>query len=221
MTDPARANPAVPKTILIVEDNSLNMKLFSDVLTSRGYRVIGTSSGLAAKQMAAEALPDLILMDIQLSEVSGYDVIDAIKADELTRDIPVIAVTAYAMREDERRVRSMGCASYISKPIFIGPFVREIEAVLAGGESPGGEDDPEDPDDDASFVRRPSVVLPPDVSDAAEADLPEEPAPPPEAVDERSPSADEDAFEEVLPPTPAAPDMALSSSAEAEEEAPL
>lgn len=119
------------KLILIVEDNSLNMKLFRDVLTARGHEVVGTSRGSAALAMIEERRPDLILMDIQLSEMSGYEVIECIKSDEKKADIPVIAVTAYAMREDERKVRELGCYSYISKPIFIGPFVEEVEEALA------------------------------------------------------------------------------------------
>lgn len=118
------------KHILIVEDNSLNMKLFHDILVAKGYDVTGTSRGREAFDLVELCSPDLILMDIQLSEMSGYDVIAQIKQDETKAKIPIIAVTAYAMREDELKVRKMGCFSYISKPIFIKPFTEEIARAL-------------------------------------------------------------------------------------------
>ncbi|MET0156080.1 MAG: response regulator [Rickettsiales bacterium] len=124
--------------ILIVEDNGLNMKLFRDVLETQGFRVVGTADGNKVCDLVDEEKPDLVLMDIQLSEVSGYDVIERLKGDASSADIPIIAVTAYAMRDDERKVRELGCASYISKPIFIGPFVKEIREVLAKSETERG-----------------------------------------------------------------------------------
>lgn len=107
------------------------MKLFRDVLESQGFIVVGTADGSVVCDLVEKERPDLVLMDIQLSEFSGYDAIEKLKGDPATANIPIIAVTAYAMREDEKKVRELGCASYISKPVFIGPFVKEIRDVLA------------------------------------------------------------------------------------------
>ena len=134
MHDDAGQSRGATQKILIVEDNSLNMKLFRDVLTSRGYDVVGTADGNAVADLVLGEKPDLVLMDIQLSEVSGYDVIERLKNDPASKDVPIIAVTAYAMSEDEKKVREMGCASYISKPIFIGPFISTIQEVLSHGD---------------------------------------------------------------------------------------
>lgn len=118
------------KTVMIVEDNELNMKLFHDLLTAHGYETLKTNNGLNAMELAREHEPDLILMDIQLPEVSGIDVIKWIKEDEKLRDIPVIAVTAFAMKGDEERIRDAGCEGYISKPISVGPFLESISQLI-------------------------------------------------------------------------------------------
>jgi len=115
------------KKILIVEDNELNMKLFNDLLESKGYEVVQTRNGMDALELAREHMPDLILMDIQLPEVSGLDVTRWIKEDETLSTIPVIAVTAFAMKGDEERIRQGGCEAYISKPISVATFLETIK----------------------------------------------------------------------------------------------
>ena len=117
-------------TVLIVEDNELNLKLFTDLLQAQGYRVISTQDGMAALAMARAEKPDLILMDIQLPEVSGIDVTKWLKADEELKDIPVIAVTAFAMKGDEEKIRASGCEAYISKPISVSHFLQTVSEFL-------------------------------------------------------------------------------------------
>jgi len=114
------------KTILIVEDNELNMKLFNDLLVAHGYRTLQTKEGMEALEIARKHRPDLILMDIQLPEVSGLEVTKWLKDDEQLRSIPVVAVTAFAMKGDEEKIREGGCEGYISKPISIGHFIETV-----------------------------------------------------------------------------------------------
>jgi two-component system cell cycle response regulator DivK len=123
------AQPMV-KTVLIVEDNELNMKLFHDLLDAHGYGTLQTRNGLDALRIAREHRPNLILMDIQLPEISGLEVTKWLKDDEELRDIPVIAVTAFAMKGDEERIRQGGCEAYISKPISIGTFLETVRRYL-------------------------------------------------------------------------------------------
>ena len=123
------AQPMV-KTVLIVEDNELNMKLFHDLLDAHGYRTLQTRNGLDALKIAREHRPNLILMDIQLPEISGLEVTKWLKDDEELRDIPVIAVTAFAMKGDEERIRQGGCEAYLSKPISVGKFIETIRHFL-------------------------------------------------------------------------------------------
>lgn len=123
------------KKILIVEDNELNMKLFNDLLVANGYETVQTRLGTEAIKLAREHRPDLILMDIQLPEVSGLDVTRWIKEDEELHAIPVIAVTAFAMKGDEERIRKGGCEAYISKPISVAKFIETVKHYL--GESKG------------------------------------------------------------------------------------
>ena len=120
----------MPKTVLVVEDNELNMKLFHDLLEASGYGTIQTRSGLEAIDLAREHRPDLILMDIQLPEVSGLEVTKWIKEDDDLRSIPIIAVTAFAMKGDEERIRQGGCEAYLSKPISVGKFIETVQAYL-------------------------------------------------------------------------------------------
>jgi two-component system cell cycle response regulator DivK len=119
-----------PKTVLIVEDNELNMKLFHDLLDAHGYRTLQTRTGMEALRLARQERPDLILMDIQLPEVSGLEVTKWLKDDEALCDIPVIAVTAFAMKGDEERIRRGGCEAYISKPISIAAFLDAVRRHL-------------------------------------------------------------------------------------------
>ncbi len=120
----------MPKKVLVVEDNELNMKLFNDLLEATGYDTIQTRSGLQAIDLAREHHPDLILMDIQLPEVSGLEVTKWIKEDDDLRSIPIIAVTAFAMKGDEERIRQGGCEAYLSKPISVGKFIETVKAYL-------------------------------------------------------------------------------------------
>lgn len=118
------------KTVLIVEDNELNMKLFRDLLEANGIDTIETKDGNKVLEMAREQKPDLILMDIQLPEVSGLDVTKWLKADSELEAIPVIAVTAFAMKGDEQKIREGGCEDYISKPISVTSFLEVINHYL-------------------------------------------------------------------------------------------
>ena len=118
------------KKVLIVEDIELNMKLFHDLLEVHGYETLQTRDGREALELARQHRPDLILMDIQLPEVSGLDVTRWIKADESLKRIPVIAVTAFAMKGDEEKIRNGGCEAYIAKPISVTNFLETIERVL-------------------------------------------------------------------------------------------
>jgi two-component system, cell cycle response regulator DivK len=120
----------LPKTVLIVEDNELNMKLFHDLLDAHGYRTLQTRTGMEALKLAREHRPDLILMDIQLPEVSGLEVTKWLKDDDDLREIPVIAVTAFAMKGDEARIRQGGCEAYISKPISVVTFLATVRRYL-------------------------------------------------------------------------------------------
>jgi len=118
------------KKVLIVEDNELNMKLFRDLVEASGYETVTTRSGLNALDLAREHKPDLILMDIQLPEISGLDVTKQLKADADLRAIPVIAVTAFAMKGDEERIRGGGCEEYMSKPISVPDFIATLKRFL-------------------------------------------------------------------------------------------
>lgn len=120
----------VAKKVLVVEDNELNMKLFHDLLDVNGFQVIQTRNGLDALQLAREHRPDLILMDIQLPEISGLEVTKWLKEDEELSDIPVVAVTAFAMKGDEERIRAGGCEAYISKPISVVTFLETINRIV-------------------------------------------------------------------------------------------
>src|ERR1700693_565931 len=115
---------------LIVEDNDLNMKLFNDLLEAHGYFTLQTKDGVEALRMARQHRPDLILMDIQLPEVSGLEVTKWLKEDDDLRTIPVIAVTAFAMKGDEEKIRNGGCEAYIAKPISGASFTRTAERFL-------------------------------------------------------------------------------------------
>jgi two-component system cell cycle response regulator DivK len=116
--------------VLIVEDNELNMKLFRDLLEAHGYATVGARNGTEALALARAHHPDLVLMDIQLPEVSGLEVTKWLKDDEDLCDIPVIAVTAFAMKGDEERIRQGGCEAYLSKPISIGLFIDTVRRFV-------------------------------------------------------------------------------------------
>ena len=116
----------MPKTVLIVEDNELNMKLFHDLLQANGFNTIETRNGSEALGLARKHKPDMNLMDIQLPEVSGLEVTKWIKEDEELKAIPVVAVTAFAMKGDEERIREGGCEAYLSKPISVAKFLETV-----------------------------------------------------------------------------------------------
>ena len=116
--------------ILIVEDNDLNLKLFRDLLAANGFETVETREGLEAIALTRSMMPNLILMDIQLPEISGLDITRKIKADQSLRHIPVIAVTAFAMKDDEEKILQAGCEAYLSKPIAIDQFLATIRRFL-------------------------------------------------------------------------------------------
>lgn len=118
------------KTVLVVEDNDLNMKLFHDLLEAHGIKTIETRHGRNVLELARENNPDLILMDIQLPEISGLDVTKMLKDDDDLKHIPVIAVTAFAMKGDEQKIREGGCEDYISKPISVTHFMEVVKKYL-------------------------------------------------------------------------------------------
>lgn len=114
---------AAPKTVLVVEDNELNLKLLNDLLEYQGYTVIATRLGEPALELARQHKPDLILMDIQLPDISGMEATKRLKSDEQTRATPIIAVTAFAMSGDEARILASGCDAYIPKPFNVADFL--------------------------------------------------------------------------------------------------
>jgi two-component system cell cycle response regulator DivK len=115
------------KTVLVVEDDDLNRTVFRDVLLAHGYTCVEAVDGKEAIQLAEEWRPDLILMDMRLSDVSGMDVTRKLKATEALRHIPVIAVSAFDGDGYEDRVRACGCQDYLSMPISIGHLMETIE----------------------------------------------------------------------------------------------
>ena len=118
------------KRILVVEDNDLNRRLFCDVLKSQGFAVEPVADGHDALDRARAFVPNLIIMDIQLPNVSGLDLIEAAKKDPVLRTIPVLAVTAYAGKGDEDRIRDAVAEGYLAKPVSIGPFMQAVRALV-------------------------------------------------------------------------------------------
>nr|WP_202389010.1 response regulator [Pelagerythrobacter marinus] len=126
----APVSEAVAKRILVVEDNDLNRKLFCDVLRANGYEVEPVADGELVLEAARRFGPDLVLMDIQLPNVSGVDLIAALKGDKGLAQVPVLAVTAYAGKGDEERIRAAGAADYLAKPVSIGPFMAAVRRLV-------------------------------------------------------------------------------------------
>ena len=120
-----------PKRILVVEDNKLDMRLLKDILEGSGYETLRAADGLEAIDLAFASLPDLILMDIQLPEISGLEVSRRLKGDDRSRRIPIVAVTAFAMGCHERQALDSGCDGYISKPISVLGFLKTVESFLS------------------------------------------------------------------------------------------
>jgi two-component system cell cycle response regulator DivK len=126
----AHQQNATPKRILIVEDHQLNLALLKQLLSAHGYEVLETPKGLQAIDLAREEQPDLILMDIRLPDISGFEVTRLLKHDEQTKTIPIIAVTALASPEYEKKGLESGCDAYVSKPITLSNFMMTIELFL-------------------------------------------------------------------------------------------
>jgi two-component system cell cycle response regulator DivK len=119
------------KRILVVEDNQMGLKLLSQLLKAQGYDILQTSEGWRAIDLARDNQPDLILMDIGLPDICGLDVTRLLKQDDQTKTIPVIAVTAFAMPEYEKRSLESGCDAYVTKPILMDKLLRTVEAFLS------------------------------------------------------------------------------------------
>jgi two-component system cell cycle response regulator DivK len=120
------------KRILVVEDTDLNRKLFCDVLQASGFAVDSVADGAEAIERAKAFFPNLVIMDIQLQDISGLDLIAGLKRDSALRDIPVLAVTAYAGKGDEERIRQVGAEGYLAKPVSITPFMNAVRGLLNG-----------------------------------------------------------------------------------------
>ena len=120
-----------PKTVLIVEDNELNLRLLTDILEYHGYTILTTRLGEPALELARQHRPDLILMDIQLPDISGMEAARRLKQDDQTRTIPIIAVTAFAMSGDEAQILASGCDAYVSKPFNLVEFLKLVERWTA------------------------------------------------------------------------------------------
>lgn len=123
-------NFAVTKKVVIVEDNELNLRLFRDLLQAHGVNVEGVGDAREAIARISAFVPDLVIMDIQLPHISGIDLIRNMKSDERLRHIPIMAVTAYAGKGDEDRVREAGADAYVAKPISVARFISSVEGLL-------------------------------------------------------------------------------------------
>jgi two-component system cell cycle response regulator DivK len=121
----------VGQKILVVEDNELNLKLFCDLLRAHGYRAEPVRDGREAVARAHDFAPDLVVMDIQMPHITGLELIEQMKSDPDLRAIPIMAVTAYAAKGDEERIRDAGAEGYVSKPISVMKFVEAVQALLA------------------------------------------------------------------------------------------
>jgi two-component system cell cycle response regulator DivK len=120
----------VGQKILVVEDNELNLKLFCDLLRAHGYEAEPVRDGREAVERARAFAPDLVIMDIQMPHITGLEIIEQMKADEELKAIPIMAVTAYAAKGDEERIRDAGAEGYVSKPISLMKFVESVRGLL-------------------------------------------------------------------------------------------
>jgi two-component system, cell cycle response regulator DivK len=120
----------VAKKVLVVEDNELNLRLFCDLLRAHDYDAAAVRDGREAMSIAREFRPDLIVMDIQMPHVTGLELTEAIRADEELQGIPIMAVTAYAGKGDEDRIRAAGANAYVSKPIALLRFIETVESLM-------------------------------------------------------------------------------------------
>ncbi len=126
----------VAKRVLVVEDNELNLKLFCDLLRAHRFLVEGVRDGRDAVARALAFRPDLVITDIQLPHLTGHELIAQFRADTALRAIPIMAVTAYAGREDEDRIRAAGANAYVSKPIALAAFMAQVHALVAPADEP-------------------------------------------------------------------------------------
>ena len=122
--------------ILVVEDNALNIKLFCDLLAAHGHEPEGVTDSREALEAARAFQPDLVITDIQLPYVSGLELMEMIRGDESLKDVPIMAVTAYAGVGDDERIRAAGAQAYVSKPISVARFAETVEDLLAGKAQP-------------------------------------------------------------------------------------
>jgi two-component system cell cycle response regulator DivK len=120
----------VGQKILVVEDNELNLKLFCDLLRAHSYAAEPVRDGREAVERARGFQPDLIVMDIQMPHISGLELIEQLKADAELKRVPIMAVTAYAAKGDEERIRDAGAEGYVSKPISLMKFIGSVQALL-------------------------------------------------------------------------------------------
>jgi two-component system, cell cycle response regulator DivK len=122
------------KCALIVEDNPLNMKLFSAMVTSQGYGVLQATDGRQGLDVAHREYPDLIIMDIMMPGISGLEATRLLKDDPTTADIPIIVTSGHGMRGDEEELRASGCDGFIAKPIGVSEFLELVESLMARSE---------------------------------------------------------------------------------------
>ena len=137
---------ALQQKILVVEDNELNLKLFCDLLRAHGYAAEPVRDGREAIERARSFGPDLIVMDIQMPHITGLELIEQIKVDEDLKAIPIMAVTAYAAKGDEERIRDAGAEGYVSKPISVMRFVEAVAALLAAASARAMAEEAEAPE---------------------------------------------------------------------------
>jgi CheY-like chemotaxis protein len=121
------------RRILVVEDNPLNLKLVRDVLTAYGYEIVEAQTGEDGVSLAADCAPDLVLMDLQLPGIDGYEALRRIRQDPRTGEVPVVALTAFAMREDRERTADAGFDGYLSKPISVRELPTQVDDFLSNG----------------------------------------------------------------------------------------
>jgi len=124
--------------ILVVEDNALNIKLFCDLLTAHGHETEPVTDSRDALEAARAFHPDLVITDIQLPYITGIELMELLRADEGLKDVPIMAVTAYAAAGDEERIRAAGAQAYVSKPISVMRFAETVDQLLAEGRAVEG-----------------------------------------------------------------------------------
>lgn len=129
-------------TILLVEDNEMNRDMLIRRLERRGFAMLSAADGEAGMALARSAAPDLILMDMSLPELDGWEATRRLKADPATRPIPVIGLTAHAMPGDEQKCRAAGCDDYDTKPVDLARLLAKAERLLAGSPAGPGEQAP-------------------------------------------------------------------------------